>query len=173
MGKKDKKDTQKAEAKKLRQAAKQQKANEKHSKKEAKELGDDDIDAILAEFARKDAIRTAVTITSKSTVNATTNLKEPEPPTSRSNFSLTTMQNGDLVMFGGEWCDGEKTYVYNDLFIWNIEKNEWKQVESPNTPPPRCSHQSVIYKDKLYIFGGEYATLDQFHHYRDLWVSVE
>jgi hypothetical protein len=24
-------------------------------------------------------------------------------------------------------------------------------------------------QDKIYIFGGEYATLDQFHHYRDMW----
>lgn len=24
-------------------------------------------------------------------------------------------------------------------------------------------------QDKVYIFGGEYATLDQFHHYRDMW----
>ena len=24
-------------------------------------------------------------------------------------------------------------------------------------------------QDKVYIFGGEYATLDNFHHYRDFW----
>ena len=33
--------------------------------------------------------------------------------------------------------------------------------------------QAVYYRDKgadkLFIFGGEYATLDQFHHYNDLW----
>ena len=37
-----------------------------------------------------------------------------------------------------------------------------------------CMHcQAVYYRDKgadkLFIFGGEYATLDQFHHYNDLW----
>ena len=41
-----------------------------------------------------------------------------------------------------------------------------KQIESINTPSPRCSHQAVFFKDKIYVFGGEYATLDQFHHYR-------
>ena len=66
-------------------------------------------------------------------------------------------------MFGGEYCDGEITIVYNDLFRWNVEKNggEWKRIESINTPPPRCSHQMVYFKDKVYLFGGEYATLDQ------------
>jgi len=63
---------------------------------------------------------------------------------------------------------GEVTTVYNELYRWNFDKNEWKLIESLNTPPPRCSHQAVFFKDKLYIFGGEYATLDQFHHYRDL-----
>lgn len=59
--------------------------------------------------------------------------------------------------------------MYNDVFRWHVEKNEWKHIESLNTPPPRCSHQAVCYRDRVYIFGGEYATLDQFYHYRDLW----
>ncbi|EFJ05126.1 hypothetical protein SELMODRAFT_431867 [Selaginella moellendorffii] len=32
--------------------------------------------------------------------------------------------------------NGDKTYVYGDLYQYNIEKNEWKPVTSPN-PPPR------------------------------------
>jgi hypothetical protein len=44
----------------------------------------------------------------------------------------------------GEFCDGQGTQVYNDLFRWNIDKNEWKKIESPNTPPPRCSHQVIL-----------------------------
>lgn len=55
------------------------------------------------------------------------------------------------------------------MYRWTVERNEWRLVESPNSPPPRCSHQAACYKDKVYVFGGEYCTLDQFHHYRDLW----
>lgn len=91
-----------------------------------------------------------------------------------------------MLMFGGEFFDGEETTVYNELYRWNVEKNEWRIIESLNTPPPRyiyvnyvckrpltrliytfrCSHQAVYYKDRIYVFGGEYATLDQFYHYR-------
>lgn len=51
-----------------------------------------------------------------------------------------------FVLFSGEYCDGEGTTVYNELYRWNIEKNEWKMVESLNTPAPRCSHQAVYFK---------------------------
>jgi hypothetical protein len=82
---------------------------------------------------------------------------------------MTALPNSEMLLFGGEFCDGAGTTVYNELFRWNLEKQEWRQIESLNTPPPRCSHQAVFYKEKVYIFGGEYATLDQFHHYSDMW----
>lgn len=82
---------------------------------------------------------------------------------------MTALPNGELLLFGGEFFDGEETVVYNELYRWNVERNEWRRIDSLNTPPPRCSHQAVIFKEYLYVFGGEYATLDQFHHYRDLW----
>ncbi len=93
-----------------------------------------------------------------------------------------------------EYNNGLSTCVYNEVYRWLIDRNEWKLIESLNTPLPRCSHQAVYYKvsfvfdklyhdyipinqlfvnlstylskDKIYIFGGEYATLDQFYHYK-------
>eukprot|EP01041_Mallomonas_annulata_P003369 gene3368-6669_t len=136
MGKKDKKtDKEKVEAKKARQVAKQQKVAVKRNKKETKDLGEEDIESIIADIRAKDLARTAVTISV---------CPQPSP---RSNFSMTALPNGDMLMFGGEFCDGEGTVVYNDLYRWNIEKNEWKKIESLNNPPPRCSHQAVFYKD--------------------------
>eukprot|EP01039_Chlorochromonas_danica_P010525 gene10525-11659_t len=158
MGKKDKKvDASKKEAKKARQAQKQQKALQKAKKKDIQESGED-IEKIIADFTAKEAAKTAVTVTPL-----------PGPPSRRANFSLTALPNGDLVMFGGEYYDGERVEVYSDVIRWQVEKNEWKAIESLNTPPPRCSHQAVYYQEKVYLFGGEYATTDQFYHFKDLW----
>lgn len=159
MGKKDSKkvDALKAIAKKQRQDQKQQKTTIKRTKKELRDGGEKDIESILQEFAAKEATRTAVSIT-----------VVPQP-SRRSSFSFNAQPNGEMIMFGGEFFDGETTTVYNELLKWNVEKNEWRLIESLNTPPPRCSHQSVIYQDKMYVFGGEYGTLDQFYHYRDFW----
>ena len=161
MGKKDKKDAGKKEAKALRQAAKATKGEKKSLKVgaagEEGEGDEEDIDAILNDFREKEKLKTAVSV------------NVCPQPSRRSHFSLTSLPNGDMLMFGGEYCDGAGTNVFNELYRWNIEKNEWRKIESLNTPAPRCSHQAVFYNDKVYVFGGEYATLDQFHHYRDLW----
>ena len=150
-------------AKKAARAERQAKKQAKSSKKQAKgggELmgGEEDIESILAEARARVSSRTAVSVS-----------VVPQP-SRRSNFSLTALPNGDMLLFGGEFCDGQSTVVYNELFQWNVGRNEWRQIASLNTPPPRCSHQAVLYKDRVYVFGGEYATLDQFHHYNDLWV---
>ncbi|TKC36322.1 hypothetical protein EI555_020210 [Monodon monoceros] len=68
-----------------------------------------------------------------------------------------------------------KTFLYNELYIYNIRKDAWTKVEIPNPPPRRCAHQAVMVPQgggQLWIFGGEFASPDgeHFYHYRDLWV---
>lgn len=66
------------------------------------------------------------------------------PPTPRTNFSLCAHPDKEeLIMFGGEFYNGTKMTIYNDLFFYNIGKNEWKTVRSPAGPAPRSSHQMV------------------------------
>ncbi|KAG6620852.1 Kelch repeat-containing protein [Phytophthora cinnamomi] len=174
----------KAAAKAQRQEAKKAKQSAKSAKKDRKALGTDeeDIELILQEFRKRDAERTQV-------------LVEPAPqPSPRANFTLSALASGEMLLFGGEYFDGDVNECYNDVFKWNLDVKQpldaaevaqlaqqapsdaealrdaaWKSISSPNTPPPRCSHQAAVYRDHLYVFGGEFATADQFHHYRDLW----
>lgn len=46
-----------------------------------------------------------------------------------------------------------QTFVYGDLYRFDVEKQEWKLISSPNSPPPRSAHQAVAWKNYLYIFG--------------------
>lgn len=61
-------------------------------------------------------------------------------------FSKHAIQNCFFFM----WM---QTYVYGDLYRYDVDKQEWKLVSSPNSPPPRSSHQAVAWKNYLYIFG--------------------
>ena len=46
-----------------------------------------------------------------------------------------------------------QTFVYGDLYRYDVEKQEWKLISSPNSPPPRSAHQAVSWKNNIYIFG--------------------
>lgn len=43
-------------------------------------------------------------------------------------------KENEVILYGGEWYDGErdKTHVYSDVYVLNVEKQAWKKVVSPN-----------------------------------------
>ncbi|XP_014222983.1 kelch domain-containing protein 4-like [Trichogramma pretiosum] len=161
MGKKDKKKKGSGIEKTLKKTEKKLSAKQK---KELAALGEEDIEKVIAQIEREEAARQKVI----ETVVA--------PPSRRVNFSLTPHPfKNELIMFGGEFFDGQKTVVYGDLFFYDLDKKKWTVVKAPGAPPPRCGHQAIATqanKGELWIFGGEFSSPSesQFHHYRDLWV---
>uniref|UniRef100_A0AAY4DJM8 Kelch domain-containing protein 4 n=1 Tax=Denticeps clupeoides TaxID=299321 RepID=A0AAY4DJM8_9TELE len=157
MGKKGKKEKKIKGAEKT--ASKLEKKVSRRSKRD-----EEDLEALIAEFQSLDAKKTHVVETA---------CPAPSP---RLNASLTAHPEKDeLILFGGEFFNGKKTYLYNDLFFYNIKKNTWVKSEIPNPPPRRCAHQAVVVPQaggQLWLFGGEFASPDgeQFYHYKDLWV---
>ncbi|XP_069824698.1 kelch domain-containing protein 4 isoform X1 [Dendropsophus ebraccatus] len=157
MGKKGKKEKKVKGAEKT--ASKMEKKVSKRSKKD-----EEDLEALIAEFQSLDAKKTQVVETSC------------PPPSPRLNASLTPHPEKDeLILFGGEYFNGQKTFLYNELYTYNIKKNSWSKVDIPNPPPRRCAHQAVAVPQaggQLWVFGGEFASPDgeQFYHYKDLWV---
>ncbi|OJD37907.1 kelch repeats protein [Diplodia corticola] len=164
-------DKAKKAEKKARTAAKQEKkAGKKESKnqKRAKD-GDDsdaddvDIDAVLAEYARQQEQFLKVT---EAVV---------DPPSARASATLigSPTNDNELFLFGGEYFNGALAHFYNDLFVYNIHRDEWRRVTSPNTPLPRSGHAWTRGgNDKaIYLFGGEFSSPKQgtFYHYNDLW----
>ncbi|MED6108572.1 hypothetical protein PIB30_025395 [Stylosanthes scabra] len=160
MGKKTKKPG-KGKEKTERKTAK---AEEKRARRDSKKLSpEDDIDAILLNIQKEEA--------KKKEVHVEDNVPAPSP---RSNCSLVVnpLKETELVLYGGEFYNGNKTFVYGDLYRYDVEKLEWKLVSSPNSPPPRSAHQAVAWKNYIYIFGGEFTSPNQerFHHYKDFWM---
>ncbi|XP_045149670.1 kelch domain-containing protein 4 isoform X1 [Echinops telfairi] len=157
MGKKGRKEKKGRGAEKT--AAKMEKKVSKRSRKE-----EEDLEALIAHFQTLDAKKTEI-------------VEVPCPPPSpRLNASLSAHPEKDeLILFGGEYFNGKKTFLYNELYTYSIRKDAWTRVEIPNPPPRRCAHQAVVVPQgggQLWIFGGEFASPDgeQFYHYKDLWV---
>lgn len=160
MGKKDKKKGKGAE----KTAAKTEKKQSQKLKKELAAKGEEDIDSLIAKFVEMDKAKTTI-------------MEDLVPPPSRrSAFTLTPHPDKDqLILFGGEYFNGSKTFMFNDLFFYTIKQDRWIQVRSPGGPTPRSAHQAVALSQgggQLWIFGGEFTSQSQsqFHHFRDLWV---
>ncbi|PGH06446.1 hypothetical protein AJ79_06536 [Helicocarpus griseus UAMH5409] len=168
MGKKDKKS--KTAEQKARVAAKQsKKAAQKEKKAKAKGQGDDsdaedvDLDAVLAQYAEEQAKFLKVT----EVVSG--------PPTPRASATLIASPAGrnELFLFGGEYFDGTLATFFNNLFVYQVDKHEWREVTSPNSPLPRSGHAWCRGGNTggIYLFGGEFSSPKQgtFYHYNDFW----
>ncbi|KAH9580913.1 hypothetical protein LSM04_001972 [Trypanosoma melophagium] len=95
------------------------------------------------------------------------------PPSPRSNvvFAAHPERDQQLLVFGGEYWDGEKTVAFNDLYFYHIKRNAWSRLVTAVNPPPRSSSQGVNYKHFFIICGGEFVSQSQsqFLHFKDVW----
>ena len=76
-------------------------------------------------------------------------------PSSRHGSCLIYYKN-KLILFGGYNQGTSK--LLNDLWVYNILKNEWKNIETKSntvTPPPMFYAGYCIYNNYLIIFGGK------------------
>ncbi|KAL8924881.1 MAG: hypothetical protein Q9208_003764 [Pyrenodesmia sp. 3 TL-2023] len=169
MGKKDKKS--KTAEHKARTAAKQEKKAVHKEKKGKSKLSTDsdqedvDLDAIRAEYERKVGAMYGGHEVTESTC---------EPPSARSSatFIGSPSNSKELLLFGGEYFNGALATFFNDLFVYLIDKDEWRKVTSPNSPLPRSGHAwTRSISNDIYLFGGEFSSPKQgtFYHYNDFW----
>ncbi|KAJ5595046.1 uncharacterized protein N7459_001254 [Penicillium hispanicum] len=166
MGKKNKKSAEHKE----RVAAKQSKKSaqkEKRSKAKGKDADSDaedaDLDAILAQYAEEQAKFLKVTETPS----------EPPAPRSSATVLASPSNRNELLLFGGEYFDGTHATFFNNLLVYLIDRGEWREVTSPNSPLPRSGHAWCRGGNSggVYMFGGEFSSPKQgtFYHYNDFW----
>ena len=167
MGKKDKKS--KSAEQKARVAAKQsKKAAQKEKKTKSKAAADsdaenEDLESVLEEYARQQA----------QFLKVEEKICDPPSPRSSSTFVGSPSNSKELFLFGGEYFNGALATFFNDLFVYHIERDEWRQVTSPNSPLPRSGHAWCRGGNAggIYLFGGEFSSPKQgtFYHYNDFW----
>ncbi|KAL6869979.1 Kelch repeat-containing protein 3 [Amphichorda felina] len=169
MAKDKKKNLDAKKAKKAEKAAKQASKGEKKAKtKAAKVDGSDaedvDLDEILDEYRRQQEQFLKITETVSDA---------PPRPRGASTLMASPHDSNILLLFGGEYFNGSLAQFYNDLHVYNISRDEWRCVTSPNAPLPRSGHAwtRASNPSHVYLFGGEFSSPKQgtFHHYSDFW----
>jgi hypothetical protein len=151
-----KKTNKKSAERKERIATKQtKKADKKEKKHKAKgrdvdsDAEDIDLDAVLAAYAEEQAKFLKVTEV----------VSGPPSPRSSSTILASPSNRNELMIFGGEYFDGTVATFYNNLFVYLIDRGEWREVTSPNSPLPRSGHAWCRGGNTggIYLFGGEHV----------------
>ncbi|KAL4817286.1 hypothetical protein BDW67DRAFT_33572 [Aspergillus spinulosporus] len=166
MGKKNKKSAEHKErvaAKQSKKADKKEKKHKSKGKDADSDAEDVDLDAILAQYAEEQARFLKVTEV----------VSGPPSPRSSATVLASPSNRNELLIFGGEYFDGTLATFYNNLFIYLIDRGEWREVTSPNSPLPRSGHAWCRGGNTggIYLFGGEFSSPKQgtFYHYNDFW----
>ena len=185
-----------------KQSKKIDKKEKKHASKphgKRNEGGDDDdedndanidLDAVLAAYAEQQARFVKVTemvytveikhgkpdSETDTTRVSSARAKEKATPSPRASCTIIASpaaSENEIFVFGGESFNGSLATFYNDLFVYNIGRDEWRIVTSPNSPLPRSGHAWCRGGNTggIYLFGGEFSSPKQgtFYHYRDFW----
>lgn len=153
----------KLEEKKKKQAKKGEKKQASKAKADESDAEDVDLDAVLAEYAKKQEQFLKVTET------------PCEPPRARASATIipNPQNTNELFLFGGEYFNGALAHFFNDLYVYRISSDSWTLIQSQNTPPNRSGHAWTINaNDKtIYLFGGEFSSPKQgtFYHYNDFY----
>lgn len=153
-----KKGNKKSVEHKERVAAKQsKKTTQKEKKGKSKGRGGDadsdaeeaDLDAILAQYAEEQAKFLKVTEV----------VSEPPSPRSSATVLASPSNRNELLLFGGEYFDGTIATFFNNLFVYLIDRGEWREVTSPNSPLPRSGHAWCRGGNTggVYLFGGRWS----------------
>ena len=150
MGKKGKKTAEHKErvaAKQTKKSDKKEKRSKAKGKDADSDVEDADLDAILAQYAEEQAKFLKVTeVTS-----------EPPVPRSSATVLASPSNRNELLLYGGEYFDGTHATFFNNLFVYLIDRGEWREVTSPNSPLPRSGHAWCRGGNTggIYMFGGK------------------
>jgi len=94
-----------------------------------------------------------------------TELNPKNSPPGRAYSATTSAGEGKVLLFGG----GTPGRLYNDLWLFDLERNNWFGIETKNQPSPRYCHGFTRLNDSLFLlFGGD--TLNSIRYLNDTWL---
>ncbi|RKF61449.1 Kelch repeat-containing protein 3 [Golovinomyces cichoracearum] len=128
----------KSDGKKAKIAEKKHKQAKKGAKKKIdknlkgndSDAEDIDLEAVLASYAKEQ----------EKFLKVTEVTCEPPKPRASATLIASPTNSNELFLFGGEYFNGALAAFYNDLYVYLIKKDEWRSINSPNTPLPRSGH---------------------------------
>jgi hypothetical protein len=89
----------------------------------------------------------------KWTLQTTTGTNDKNEKPSLRRYASSILYNDKMVIFGGR--DDDYDVGLNDVWTLNLSSYEWTKQEPTGTnPSARYGHSSILYNDKMVVFGG-------------------
>ncbi|XP_026675478.1 kelch domain-containing protein 4-like isoform X2 [Ceratina calcarata] len=94
------------------------------------------------------------------------------PPRCGHQAIATTVNKGELWVFGGEFSSPSESqfYHYKDLWVYRFAEKKWEKILSPGGPSARSGHRMVHIKKQLIVFGGFHDNLRDYKYYNDVHI---
>ncbi|KAI9011330.1 hypothetical protein BC832DRAFT_523578, partial [Gaertneriomyces semiglobifer] len=98
-------------------------------------------------------------------------ISSPNSPGPRSGHQMVALNNGKLVLFGGEYASPSQNQFYHwkDCWVFDLKESKWDKLDIP-TPPARSGHRMAVWKNYIVLFGGFYDNYKTTKYYDDLWL---
>jgi N-acetylneuraminic acid mutarotase len=92
------------------------------------------------------------------------------PPPRSAHDMVFDEHNEKIILFGGNPDPRSALWFrnhYNDTWSYDLEKNQWIQLDPPISPSPRMGHSMIYHPEsrKIYLFGG----MDALGRLNDTW----
>jgi len=76
------------------------------------------------------------------------------------------VKGDNIIIFGGSYCNGGPYHYFNDIWVLDTKRKEWKQLTTTGeVPEARSQHSATIVKNSMIIIGGSNATT----HFNDTY----
>lgn len=79
------------------------------------------------------------------------------PPKMYGHTAVVTERN-TMIVFGGALHKRTTSNLSNSTYCFNFYTSKWSKLDTPgDVPSGRCGHTAVVFKDRMYVFGGLYV----------------
>ena len=84
-----------------------------------------------------------------------------DAPSPRAEHAMCASDDGNQIfVFGGQ----VQNKAFNDLWRFDVASSSWTKLDAPNGPEPRWGSTLTFYQNKLFLFGGEEVTSNNYKH---------
>ena len=98
-------------------------------------------------------------------------ITSPNTPKPRSSHQAVASRS-HIYISGGEFTSPSQMQFYHHKDMWRLDltSNSWEELSTKGGPTPRSGHRAIVWRGKMFIFGGFYDTGHDVRYFNDAYL---